>query len=285
MSRPTFADTLRLLAVAALLGCAAQFVAAQGGAPVFGTCEVAVSAAPKPAASPAASPAAEANPATTTVAEAKPSVSPATAEEPETSNLRIVAKGVGGSALQRLRFYALRRSVAQVPGINLSSYPRRADYFKEVSKELRDLLEKHRCDTLYCPDLINQYESLTKTVPEFKKAYEIGLEKYGGRERLALDWLMVNFPRKNLRTEFYDSKRRWLEKVAEQAGAVASVMTNEKGEAFFMRLAPGLYHVSNLMPLEEGNLIWDCAVTVPPPSGKELHSATVTMTAPKEAAK
>ncbi len=147
---------------------------------------------------------------------------------------------------------------------------------------MQEWLKKHDCDSLYCPDYEAEYAEAVKSVPEFRKAYEEGLKKYRN-QKLALRWLTVNFPLKNVRTEYYKRKRAWIEQAAGRAGKVTSVMTDEKGEAYFTGLKLKSYHVSNLVPLEDGNLLWDCAVTVPPPVPARLHSVTVDFGYPKAA--
>ena len=119
-------------------------------------------------------------------------------------------------------------------------------------------------------------------MPEFKKAYAEGLRKYKN-EKLALRWVTVNFPLKNVRTKYYKDKRAWLEQAAGKAGKVTSAMTDEKGEAYFTGLKLKSYYVSNLVPLADG-MLWDCAVTVPPPVPTRLHSVSVDMTYPKATA-
>jgi hypothetical protein len=266
MTRPTFPPRSRVpfsrglaprlgFAAALLLGA---FVAspAQTPAPSFGECKVNAAAPAK-------------------------DETPAAAEQ--TSGLRIEVKGADGKPLRRVRFYLLTRGVQGTGGLDWAKAPERASFLKDASPKLREVLEKHDCDTLYCAELISEYPKLVEEVPEFRQAFQTGLRKYNNR-RLALDWLMVNFPRKDLRTGYYESKRAWLRESAARAGAVASVMTNEEGEAIFTRVKLGDYHVSNLIPVGAGRLVWDCAVKVPPPSKKELHSASVVMSAPKAAA-
>jgi hypothetical protein len=224
---------------------------------------------------------------------AAPAAGGAAAEAGQTSGLRIEAKGADGKPLQRERFYLLTRSVQSAGGLDWSGAPLRADFLKGASPELRAALEKHDCDTLYCPELVGQYEKLVKEVPEFREAFAAGMRKYNNR-RLALDWLTVNFPRKEASTGYYESKRRWLGAAAAKAGAVTSteasrggapayrsVMTNEEGVAIFIGVPLGKYYVSNLLPAGAARLLWDCEVTIPPPGKKELHSASVVMSAPK----
>jgi hypothetical protein len=117
-------------------------------------------------------------------------------------------------------------------------------------------------------------------VPEFKRAYDEGMRRYRS-ERLALRWITVDFPLKEARTEYYKRKKLWLETAARGAGALASVMTDEKGVGYLTNVKPGAYYVSNLLPLEGGQLLWDCSVTTAPQLSRLLYSVTVEMGAPK----
>jgi hypothetical protein len=206
----------------------------------------------------------------------KPVAAPAVGE---TTAIRISVTDADGKPVQRKRFYLLERSAKDATPAGARPAPRREDFLQGASAELRAWLARHDCDTLYCPEYEAEYAAAVKTVPEFRKAYEEGLRKYGS-ERLALEWLTVNFPLKNVRTEFYRRRKAWLEEAARAAGRVASVMTDEKGAAFFTGIRPGAYHVSNLAPLA-GGLLWDCAVTALPPIPKQLHSVTLEMSAAK----
>ena len=201
-----------------------------------------------------------------------------------TSGIKIkVTGGDGKTPVKRKRFYLLERSVreaGQQP--DWAKLPARDDYLKGATPELREWLKKHDCDSLYCPDYEAEYAEAVKTVPEFKKAYEEGLKKYRN-QKLALRWLTVNFPLKNVRTEYYKRKRAWVEQAAGRAGKVTSVMTDEKGEAYFTGLKLKSYFVSNLVPLADGGVLWDCAVTVTPPVPARLHSVSVDLGYPKAA--
>lgn len=207
----------------------------------------------------------------------------ATAESPPagaTAGVRITAKGADGKPLQRERFYLLARS-AREGAADWAGVPRREEFLKGASPELRAWLAKHDCDSLYCPEYEAEYEQAVGGVPEFKRAFDTGMRKYRSRE-LAMKWLTVNFPLKEARTEYYRRKRAWLEAAARRAGAVASVMTDEKGAAFFLGVKPGSYFVSNLLPSGEGDVLWDCALDVPPPVPKQLHSVSLDLTHPKK---
>ena len=255
-TQPRTSPTRTLLALG-LLVCAAQTAAAQA-APAQGQCKVTAAQVAKDEAPPAAD---------------------------LTSGIRIKVVGPDGKTpVRRKRFYLLQSSVlgaGQQP--DWSTLPRRADYLKDASPKLQEWLDKHDCDSLYCPENEAEYAEAVKSVPEFQKAYADGLKKYKN-QKLALRWVTVNFPLKNVRTEYYKRKRAWLEAAAGKAGKVTSVMTDEKGEAYFTELKLGKYYISNLVPLEDGNMVWDCAVTVPPPVPARLHSVSVDLTYPKAAA-
>jgi len=204
----------------------------------------------------------------------------AEAAEGATAGVRIDVKGADGKGLgRRTRFYLLARS-AREAGADFSAAPRREEFLSGASPELRAWLARHDCDTLYCPEYAAEYERAVAEVPEFKRAFEEGLRKYRSRD-LALRWLTVNFPLKEARTEFYRRKKSWLEGAAARAGAVSSVMTDEKGTAYFLGVKPGRYFVSNLLPSADG-VLWDCAVEVPPPVPKQLHSITLELAHPKK---
>jgi hypothetical protein len=240
MPRPTPRPELAL----ALLIMAAAAAVAQTPAPAAGVCQV------------------------------KP-VQGAKAEGPPgaAGGVRIVATGPDGKPLRRKRFYLLSRS-ARAAAADWSGVPRREEFLKGASPELRAWLARHDCDTLYCPEYEVEYERAARDVPEFRKALDDGLRKYRSRE-LALRWLTVNFPLKDARAEYYRRKRAWLEEAARRAGAVGSVMTDEKGAAFFLGVKPGPYFVSNLLPPGDGGVLWDCALDVPPPVPKQLHSISL----------
>lgn len=205
----------------------------------------------------------------------------ASAQE-QTSGIRLVVKNADGKPVERKRFYLLTKDV-QSAGLDWSDLPQRDEFTRGASQPLLEWLRRHDCDSLYCPEYEADYESAVKTVPEFRKAYEAGLRKYRN-EKLALRWLMVNFPLRNVRTAYYKKKKAWLERAAARAGAVKSVMTGEKGDAYFTSVKTGTYYISNLMPLEQGRALWNCEVTVPPPLARQLHSVSVNFTVPQASA-
>jgi hypothetical protein len=217
-----------------------------------------------------------------------PAAPPPTKNDPAppdaTSGIRIAVTGPDGKPLQRKRFYLLERDVTKDGSFSAASAPKRDDFLAGASAELRAWLKKYDCDSLYCPEYEAGYEEAVKTVPEFKAAYDEGMKKYKN-PKLALRWVTVNFPLKNVRTEYYNRKKAWLDAAAQKGGGVMSVMTDEKGVAYFTGVKLRTYYVSNLVPLEDGNVLWNCEVAVPPPLPRQLYSISFTLTAPKAAAR
>jgi hypothetical protein len=243
----------RALAAALLLACA-QTALAQTPAPVAGACK----------------------------ANTPEGLKVETPSSPNvTTGIRITVKGPDGQPVPRKRFFLLSRNVTATD-TGLATAPKRADFLQGASKELRDWLAKHDCDSLYCPEYEAGYADAVKTVPEFKQAFADGQKKYHS-DRLALAWVTDNFPLKNVRTEYYKRKKAWLDQAAQKAGSVSSVMTDEKGGAYFTGVKLGSYYISNLMPLEEGGVLWDCQVTAIPPIPRQLYSVSVEMSAAKPA--
>jgi hypothetical protein len=192
--------------------------------------------------------------------------------EAEAGGIRVFLYGADKKPLARKRFYLLRRSAFSA-GLDWASMPKRADSLQGASPQLREWLARHDCDSLYCPEFESEFPEAVKTVPEFKRAYDDGLRKYRN-ERLALKWLAVNFPLRNVRSDYFRRKRAWLDRAAGQAGKVVSFMTDEKGRAIFTGFKAGDYYISNLFPFEEGGPVWDCKVTTLPPNPRQMWAVT-----------
>ena len=197
----------------------------------------------------------------------------------DAGGIRVFLYDADKKPLARKRLYLLRRSAFSA-GLDWASMPKRADFLQGASPQLLGWLARHDCDSLYCPEFEAEFPDAVKTVPEFKRAYDDGLRKYRN-EKLALKWLTVNFPLKNVRTEYYRRKKAWLDRAEQQAGAVASFMTDEKGRAVFTGFQRGDYYISNLFPLDDGAPVWDCKVMTLPPNPRQLWAVTYVLGTPK----
>jgi hypothetical protein len=203
--------------------------------------------------------------------------SPPAADAPA-GGIRLFLFDADKKPLARKRFYLLRRSAFNA-GLDWASMPRRADFLQGASPQLREWLARHDCDSLYCPEMGAGFPEAVKTVPEFKRAYEDGLRKYRN-EKLALKWLAVNFPLKNVRSDYFRRRREWLERAGQQAGKVVSFMTDEKGRAIFTGFDRGDYYISNLLPFDEGGPVWDCKVLTLPPNPRQMWAVTYVLSPP-----
>jgi hypothetical protein len=224
-----------------------------------------------PAQQSAAPPAATCQPSPTPIAAA-----PAAAGE--AGGIRVFLFDAAKKPLARKRFYLLRQS-AFSSGVEWATRPHRADFLQGASPQLREWLARHDCDSLYCPEFESEFAEAVKTVPEFKRAHDEGLRKYRS-ERLALKWLAVNFPLKNVRSEYFRRKKAWLDATTQRAGKVVSFMTDEKGRAVFTGFPAGEYYLSNLFPFEEGGPVFDCKVTTLPPNPRQMWAVTYVFNAP-----
>lgn len=193
--------------------------------------------------------------------------------------IKLTATGSDGKPLARKRFYLLEKNI-QETGANWNSVPDRETFFKNASPALKEWLAKHDCDSLYCPEYETEYAKARETVPEFRQAYDAGIKKYKD-PKLAIKWIAVNFPLKQARIGYYEKKRDWVEQTTKNAGRVLAVMTDEKGVAYFTKVAARSYYLSNVIPLEQGNILWNAEIAVPPLLPGKLQSISVEFTAPK----
>jgi len=160
-------------------------------------------------------------------------------------------------------------------------------------------LEENHCETVYCRELTaNEVKcegiDTKKCVPEFTSAYREALVKLKGNQELARKWV-TNYPplsSTKLRTDFYNAKKKWLERAVEVIGRepgsnlkVRSTITDKDGIAFFYDLCPGTYYVSSLAPVEvEGvGLVWETTNPVKikgPPGMNSAASTTIKLVFP-----
>jgi hypothetical protein len=197
----------------------------------------------------------------------------------DAGGIRIFLLDADKKPLARKRFFLLRQSALQTEGIDWAAMPKRANFLQGASPQLREWLSRHECDSLYCPEFESEFPEAIKTVPEFKRAFDEGVRKYHS-ERLALKWLTINFPLRNVRSEYFKRKKAWLDRATEKTGKVVSFMTDEKGRAVFTGFKLGDYYISNLFPLAEGGPVWDCKVTVLPPNPRQMWAVTYVLSPP-----
>ncbi len=198
--------------------------------------------------------------------------------------IMLVVKDANGKAIERKRFFLLEKNIQEV-GVNWQSIPSQESFYQGASPELLKWLKEHdfECDTLYCPEYQAEYDKARLSVREFHEAYDKAMAELRNT-KLALRWMMVYFPLKNARLEYYQKKKAWLDGAAQKGGKVKSVMTDERGIAFLTDIKPGDYYLSNIIPLADGNLLWNCPVKVGPIPHDKLSSADVTFAAPKPVA-
>lgn len=121
-------------------------------------------------------------------------------------------------------------------------------------------LEEENCESPFCRKVT---EDDLARVPEFKAAYDKGLPAYGRRRDLALDWIFDSMP--TVLLSGYPLRRRsMLEDLAKRFPYLQQISTTASGEGRFVGLAPGIYTVTNLLPLEinHGSYVWIAQVEI-----------------------
>ena len=204
--------------------------------------------------------------------------------------------------LARRRFYLSPRPFNLAnPNVNLRGAPSLRNFYTSAgaSPQLIAWLEENHCETVYCRELTaNEVKcegiDTKKCVPEFTSAYREALVKLKGNQELARKWV-TNYPplsSTKLRTDFYNAKKKWLERAVEVIGRepgsnlkVRSTITDKDGIAFFYDLCPGTYYVSSLAPVEvEGvGLVWETTNPVKikgPPGMNSAASTTIKLVFP-----
>jgi hypothetical protein len=90
-----------------------------------------------------------------------------------------------------------------------------------------------------------------------------GEKEFGSRE-LARKWLTVNLP-EQIRDGFYRQQQQELRTLLEGAKTkVTSVMTDQKGTAYFTDIEPGTYVISNIIRTagNETSSLWNCELKI-----------------------
>jgi hypothetical protein len=132
-----------------------------------------------------------------------------------------------------------------------------------ASEALLKWLNENDCDSVYCREVEEKYLSGGEAVPEFQTAFNQGLREFKAPQ-LARRWLTVNLPA-DIRDGFYSERQRLIANLIAQvettgSAKVISVMTDRKGTAYLTDIEPGIYTISNLVPIEveKSSILWAC---------------------------
>jgi hypothetical protein len=184
-----------------------------------------------------------------------------------------VPQGNKSTGVQRKRFFLIKGSLESNKSLfdNIASQPMvsRECYYrsKGASEALIGWLRAKDCESVYCGEVAQESIDGAEAVPEFQRAVAAGEKEFGSRE-LARKWITVNLPNE-LRSGFYKLQQQRLQAFLQQAESlsqakVMSVMTDRFGTAYFTDVEPGMYVISNLLPVEVGtnSSLWICPTTV-----------------------
>jgi len=175
----------------------------------------------------------------------------------------------GTRELPRKRFFLIKGTLADnqtlIDKIRQTSVSSRDCYYRShgASEPLIKWLNDNDCESVFCREIEEKYLSGSEAVPEFKTAYEQGLEEFKNAD-LARRWLTVNLPAE-IREGFYNQRRDAIDALINQAEGtthtkVMSVMTDRKGTAYLTDIDPGTYTISNLLGSETNgrSILWIC---------------------------
>ncbi len=172
------------------------------------------------------------------------------------------------TGLSRKRFFLIKGSLAEnqalIENMNRRTSTSRDCYYRGIgaSEALIAWLKQYDCESVYCREVDDWKE--VDAVPEFQRAVAAGEKQFGSRD-LARKWLMVNLP-DQIRDGFYKQQQQALRTLIETSKAVVttSVMTDQKGTAYFTDIEPGTYVISNIIRAEgsETASLWNCEVKV-----------------------
>jgi len=196
-----------------------------------------------------------------------------TAQQTGVLRLRVRVKADDAAPLKglaRKRFFlipgTLEQNRALVTAIEQQPLATRDCYYKQhhASAQLISWLQEGDCESVYCRSIENEFVTGPKAVPEFANAFAANHTEFGN-DVIALQWL-TNYLSPDLRDGFYKDRQRLLQTLLNQTGMIQSVMTDQKGSAYFTDLGPGTYVISNVIPTELAQTLvtWNCEVQIKP---------------------
>ena len=196
-----------------------------------------------------------------------------TAQQTGVLRLRVRVKADDAAPLKglaRKRFFlipgTLEKNRALVTTIEQQPLTTRDCYYKQhhASAQLINWLQEGDCESVYCRSIENEFVTGPKAVPEFANAFAANHTEFGN-DVIALQWL-TNYLSPDLRDGFYKDRQRLLQTLLNQTGMIQSVMTDQKGSAYFTDLGPGTYVISNVIPTELAQTLvtWNCEVQIKP---------------------
>lgn len=196
-----------------------------------------------------------------------------TAQQTGVLRLRVRVKADDAAPLKglaRKRFFllpgTLEHNRALITAIEQQPLTTRDCYYKQhhASAQLINWLQEGDCESVYCRSIENEFVTGPKAVPEFASAFAANHKEFGN-DLIALQWL-TNYLSPDLRDGFYKDRQKTLETLLKPTGMIQSVMTDQKGSAYFTDLGPGTYVISNVIPteLDQTLVTWNCEVQIKP---------------------
>lgn len=121
-------------------------------------------------------------------------------------------------------------------------------------------LEEENCESPFCRKVT---EEDVARVPEFKTAFDQGVALYKKRPDLALEWIFDLMPN-NVLSGYPLKRRTMLADLSKRFPFIQQVSTSSNAEGRFVGLAPGVYTVTNLLPIEinQGSYVWLAQVEI-----------------------
>jgi hypothetical protein len=172
------------------------------------------------------------------------------------------------TGLSRKRFFLIRGSLADnqslIEEMKRRPVTSRDCYYRAAgaSEALIAWLKKYDCESVYCRAVD---ASEVDAVPEFQRAVAAGEKELGSRE-LGRKWITV-YLSDEIRNGYYRQQQQELRTLLETSKAtVTSVMTDQKGTAYFTDIEPGSYVISNIIRTEGAATasLWNCPIEVAP---------------------